>query len=193
MQDLTGQLAEREATFASEAAGLRRLVGMMEEREEQAKAMVDSIEKEWATVGERAERREEALREESERERRRAEDAEKRVDQLEAVMAKLDRGELPVPAGLASMPATPGTPFRMGTPDGLSQGLFGLSPTVALASRAQKTGKTFTEVYADYARLQDEMAKKNAEFEHMELTLSSVLAQIEEHVRTWFKSRSVVH
>lgn len=189
MQDLQGQLAEREATFASEAAGLRRLVALMEDREAEAKQIVENIEREWAAVGERAERREGTLRAEADRERARAEQAEKRVQQLDAILGKLDRGELPIPGGAGSVPATPGTPFRIGTPDGLNQGLFGLSPTVALASKAQKTGKTFTEVYADYARLQDEMARKNAEFEHMELTLTSVLAQIEEYAPTLAQQR----
>ena len=36
IQDLKGQLAEQEATYSSEAAGLRRLITMMEDREAQA-------------------------------------------------------------------------------------------------------------------------------------------------------------
>ena len=63
VQELRGQLAEQEATYSSEAAGLRRLVQMMEEREAQAKSIVDNIEKEWAYVGDRAERLEAVLRE----------------------------------------------------------------------------------------------------------------------------------
>ena len=45
---------------------------MMEEREAQAKAIVDNIEKEWAGIGDRAERREVVLREEIEAQRQRA-------------------------------------------------------------------------------------------------------------------------
>jgi nucleoprotein TPR len=48
VQDLTGQLAEQEATYSSEASGLRRLVSMMEEREKRAKEIVEGIEREWA-------------------------------------------------------------------------------------------------------------------------------------------------
>ncbi len=65
----------------------------------------------------------------------------------------------------------------------MTDGMLGLSPTVAMASRSQRSGKTFTEVYADYVRLQEEYAKKSAEYDHMDRTLSSVLAQIEERVR----------
>ena len=46
--------------------------------------------------------------------------------------------------------------------------------------KMQKSGKTFTEVYADFVRLQDEFAQKCAEYDHMDRTLTAVLAQIEE-------------
>ena len=190
IQDLKGQLAEQEATYSSEAAGLRRLVAMMEEREAQAKAIVDSIEKDFAGVGDRAERREAVLREEIENQKQRAEEAEKRVQELQAVLDRMDRGEFPVPSafvGSISQPGTPArgmsTPARNGTsPDILSSGMIGLSPTVAMASRAQRGGKSFTEVYSDYIKLQDEYARKCAEYDHMDRTLSAVLAQIEERV-----------
>ncbi|KAF9805162.1 hypothetical protein IEO21_09181 [Rhodonia placenta] len=67
-----------------------------------------------------------------------------------------------------------------GTPDLLSDGLIGLSPTVAMASRAQRGGKTFTEVYSDYVRLQEDYARKSEEFDNLEKTMAHVLAQLEE-------------
>ena len=179
VQELTVQLAEQEATYSNEANGLKRLVSMMEDREKQAKEIVENIEQEWATVGEKAERREAILKEETERERKGREDAEKRLEQLESVLEKMGRGELPVPGR-----STPSTPFRTpGYSDSMTDAMMGLSPTVAMASRSQRSGKTFTEVYADYVRLQEEYAKKSAEYDHMDRTLSSVLAQIEERVR----------
>ena len=125
--------------------------------------------------------------------RQRAEAAEKQVADLQKVLDRMDRGEFPVPisgAGeSASAPGTPVrqvpvTPIRNGTPgnDILTSGMMGLSPTVAIASRVQKGGKTFTEVYADYVKLQEEYAKKATEYEHMDRTLTAVLAQIEERV-----------
>ncbi len=60
----------------------------MEDREKQAKEIVENIEQEWATVGEKAERREAILKEETERERKGREDAEKRLEQLETVLKK---------------------------------------------------------------------------------------------------------
>ncbi|KAG7445737.1 uncharacterized protein BT62DRAFT_176907 [Guyanagaster necrorhizus] len=130
VQDLTGQLAEQEATFTQETTSLRRLVVMLEEREKEAKDFVASIEKEWDAVGEKADRRESALRGEVERERKGREDAEKKVERLETVIERMGRGELPVPS------RTPGTP--------------------------------------------EDYAKKSAEYDHMDRTLTEVLAQIEE-------------
>ncbi|KAH9936573.1 uncharacterized protein B0H18DRAFT_974482 [Fomitopsis serialis] len=189
VQMLQGQLAEQEATFSGEAASLKRLVEMMEAREAQAKAIVEGIEQDYAGINERAGRREAALKDEIEEQRQRAEQAERRMEELEAVMERLDRGEFPMPSfssealqGTPRTPArTPGTPSMMnGTPDFLSQSMMGLSPTVAMASRVQRNGKTFTEVYADYVRLQEDYARKSAEFDNMDRTLSAVLAQIEE-------------
>ncbi|KAI6030410.1 hypothetical protein F5J12DRAFT_800153 [Pisolithus orientalis] len=176
VQDFQGKLAEQEAAFSTEVSGLKRLVTIMEEREKQAKDIVESIEHEWAGVGDRAEKREAALRAETEKERRAREEVEKRLEQLEIVLERINRGELPVAGrGATSVPGTPGR-----WQDGAADPMFGLSPTVAMVSRAQKGGKTFTEVYADYVRLEEEYARKCTEYDHMDRTLSEVLAQIEE-------------
>ncbi|KAJ7432792.1 hypothetical protein B0H11DRAFT_2297225 [Mycena galericulata] len=166
VQDLTGQLADQEATYSSEASGLRRLVQMMEERESKAKEIVDNIEREWAGVGEKADRREAALRDLVENEKKAREEAEKRAEQLEEVLERMGRGDLPVPGPRGI--------------DSAVDGMMGLSPTVAMVSKAQRSGKTFTEVYADYVRLQEEFAKKCTEYDRMDQTLSAVLTQIEE-------------
>jgi nucleoprotein TPR len=188
VQDQTGQLAEQEATYSSEAAGLRRLVSMMEERERHAKEIVDGLEQDWAIIGEKAERREMKLKDEIEREEKRADDAEKRVQELERLLRGLDTGDHTlapsistaggVPRTPGSVPSTPARGSVFASPGDL--GMMGLSPTVAMASRAQRSGKTFTEVYAEHVKLQEEYGRKSAEYDHMDRTLQAVLAQIEE-------------
>lgn len=180
VQDLQGRLAEQEAAFTAEVSGLKRLVTIMEEREKQAKDIVENIEREWAGVGDRAEKREAALRAETEKEQRAREEAEKRLEQLETVMERMHRGELPIAGRDTSFPATPGR--ASSSHNYAADAMLGFSPTVAMASRVQKSGKTFTQVYADYVRLEEEYAKKCAEYDHMDRTLSDVLAQIEERV-----------
>ena len=183
VQDLSARIGEQDATYASEVAGLRRLIEMVEAREAQSKAIVENVEQEWAAVNDRADRRESALRDQVEREQLRTEAAEARIEELERVLEKVNHGEFPVPAPGTSAPSTP----ARGPTDTLMQGMMSLSPTVAIASRAQRSGKTFTEVYADHVRLQDEYAKKCAEYDRMDRTLAQVLAQIEERVCFLFR------
>ncbi|KAK7028127.1 Protein mlp1 [Paramarasmius palmivorus] len=173
VEDLRGQLAEQEATYSSEANSLRRLVTMLEEREKQARDIVERIEEEWAGLGEKADHREAELRAEVDRERKAREIAEDKIDKLEKVLEKMGRGELP-------LPGRPETPSRTASGNDENGIMMGLSPTIAMASRVQKSGKGFTEVYAEYVRLQDEYAKKCLEYENMDRTLTAVLAQIEE-------------
>ncbi|TDL22268.1 hypothetical protein BD410DRAFT_789007 [Rickenella mellea] len=167
VQDLTGQLADQEAKYSSETSNLRRLVQMMEEREAQAKALVEGIEKDWDGLGAKAAARERELRNQLNEEQQRVEMLEKQLEDMQLVMEKINRGELPLPSsGERSNRAT--------------SSLMEFSPSLNMISRMQKSGKTFTEVYADYVRLQEELARKNIEYDRMDRTLSDVLAQIEE-------------
>ena len=121
---------------------LRRLIEIVEAREAQSKSTVENVEEEWVTVNERAlaDRCEAALLEQVECERSRTEAAEARVEELERVLEKVNRGEFPVPALRSSLPSTP----ARGSTDILMQGMMDLSPTVVMASRAQRSSKTFT-------------------------------------------------
>lgn len=164
---------------------------MMEEREKQAKDIVENLENEWAGVGQKAELREAALKDEIEKERRGREEAEKRLKNMEAVVEGMGRGDLPIP-GRSSLPGTPlRTPATPGDP--FNDGMLGLSPTIAIASRTQKSGKTFTEVYTDYVKLKDDYAKKVVEYDNMDRTLQAVLAQIQERVRLLCALQTFVH
>jgi nucleoprotein TPR len=49
--------------------------------------------------------------------------------------------------------------------------MMDLSPMVAMASRAQRSSKTFTEVYANHICLQDEQAK-STEYDRMACMLA---------------------
>jgi hypothetical protein len=145
---------------------------MMEDR---SKEIVDNIEKDWADIGERAERREAALRDELDRERRVRDETDKRLEQLQTVMRRMERGELPSPGRGGFMTPSPSTVTVM-------DGIMDLSPTVAMVSKVQRSGMTFTEVYSELVRLQEESDRKSVEYEQMERTLASVLAQIQERV-----------
>ncbi|TFK24987.1 hypothetical protein FA15DRAFT_384092 [Coprinopsis marcescibilis] len=174
IQALTGQIAEQEARYADEANGLKRLIQTLEDRDRHQREVVEGIQSQWAAVGETSERRENSLKDKLEQEAKRREEAEKRVEQLENVLGKMSRGDLQMP----------GTPFRTpGTPGGLAMGEFNeavLSPTVALASRSQRGGKTFTEVYTEYVGLQEENGQLRSKLADMDRTMTAVVAEIEE-------------
>ncbi|EPQ51089.1 hypothetical protein GLOTRDRAFT_66309 [Gloeophyllum trabeum ATCC 11539] len=186
IQELTGALAEQEANYSTEAGTLKRLVKMLEEREQQSKVVVANIERDWAEVGEKTAQRENHLREIIDKERKRAEQAEKRVEELEEAVQRMPRGEQFIPSisapGTPQTPGIPGTPVRGGISNIVSEGSLGWSPSISMAGRMQRSGKTFTEVYADYVQLQEQYAQKCAECEKLDDTVRRALSEIEERV-----------
>ncbi|KAF9077487.1 hypothetical protein BDP27DRAFT_1397327 [Rhodocollybia butyracea] len=175
VQDLTGQLVEQEATYSNEANSLKRLIEMLEERERQAKNIVDTLEREWDGIGEKADARETILKSQIEQEKKGRDEAEGKVARLEKVLERMERGELPIPSRV-------GTPSRRvsGAFDEVHDGMMIISPTIAMASKVQKSGKSFTEVYTDYVRLQDDYEKKVLECSRMEEALLDVSNKIQE-------------
>ncbi|KAH8105802.1 hypothetical protein DFH11DRAFT_1833053 [Phellopilus nigrolimitatus] len=63
-------------------------------------------------------------------------------------------------------------------------GLYGVSPGLAMLNRMQKSGKTFAEVYADYVRVQSELSIKTSGLERMDQALTEVLSELEEKALT---------
>lgn len=175
VHDLNNRLADQEAKYASEAANLKRLVSMMEEREEQSKQFVARIEKEWETLQEKASSAERKLEESLAEEQQRTADIEKELDDLKLVLERVNRGELPLPSS-SSGDMSPSA-------SGSTDGLLNLSPNLAMISKMQKSGKSFTQVYADYVRMQSELTTKTLEIDRLDRTLTEVLAELEERVR----------
>lgn len=178
VQDLTGQLAEQEAIYSTEAKSLRRLVEMLEDRERQTKVILDGIEQQFNEEAEKMEARQAALKAETEKEKKGREAAENRIEQLERVLNKMERGELAIPGRGSAVMSTP----SRRTSGVVDDGVMGLSPTIAMASKVQKSGKSFTEVYTAYVQLQDDYDKKCVEYARMEEALASTIAQVEERV-----------
>ena len=77
-----------------EVEGLKRLVGVMERREEVARDVVKRIEKDWEVVGEKAEQRERELLREVDRERRGVEEVDAELEEMESVLERINPGEL---------------------------------------------------------------------------------------------------
>ncbi|KAG8753074.1 hypothetical protein FRC12_011679, partial [Ceratobasidium sp. 428] len=200
LSHVQGDAGAERAQAKAQAEARERLVKLLEERNEEAVKRVREVEGEYEAVIERADRRERKL--EAERDTATA-----RVEELEGVVRGFVAGEFAPGAdisislgnttmtgagapgtpgfGTPSRPGAPGTPRNLGTP-----GPFGtpnpfatpslLSPTAQLASRTQRGGKSYTEVYADYVRMSDELNKQKLETRRLEECLAGILRDIEE-------------
>ncbi|KAL5524681.1 MLP1_8 [Sanghuangporus sanghuang] len=168
VQDLQNQLADQEAKYSSEAANLRRLIQMLEERENQTKELVAGIEKDWEGLGQKAAENEQKLHEALEAEQQRTKELEEELEELRSVLNRINSGELPIPSAAQA------------SPNVSADSLFNFSPNISMINRMQKSGKTFTEVYAEYVRMQGELAKKQRDMENLDRTLGGVLAELEE-------------
>ncbi|CAE6498266.1 unnamed protein product [Rhizoctonia solani] len=192
LAQVQGDAGAERAQAKAQADARERLIALLEERNEEAVKRVREVEGEYEAVLERAERREHKL--EAERDK-----AQARAEELEGVVRGFASGEF-APVADASMsignisvgPGIPGTP-RAGTPSGVlpatprnlgTPNPFAtpslLSPTAQLASRTQKGGKSYTEVYADYVRMSDELSKQKLETRRLEECLAGILRDIEE-------------
>ena len=91
-------------------------------------------------------------------------------DETTSVLDRVNSGELPILSATQT------------SPNVSSDILFGLSPNISMINRMQKSGKTFTEVYAEYVKMQGEIANKQRNIDHLQSSLSGVLAELEEAV-----------
>ncbi|CAE6443155.1 unnamed protein product [Rhizoctonia solani] len=187
-----GDAGAERAQAKAQADARERLITLLEERNQEAVKRVREVEGEYEAVLERAERREHKL--EAERDK-----AQARAEELEGVVRGFMAGEFAPGADISMSigntsigPGIPGTP-RAGTPGGMipstprnlgTPNPFAtpslLSPTAQLASRSQKGGKSYTEVYADYVRMSDELSKQKLETRRLEECLAGILRDIEE-------------
>lgn len=167
------RIADQTASYRSEASSQARLIDLLEKRNEQSRARVEEVESEWENMVKTASEREDALNAAVEREKSRA-------DRLEAVVEDLraTRGALDAPMAFSTNDADDNLPG----PSSQANTSFSLSPAAGVAARLQKTGKSFTEVYAEYVTTQEELVKSQAERRRLEELLSQVLADLEERV-----------
>ncbi|GAA5906296.1 hypothetical protein JCM6882_002695 [Rhodosporidiobolus microsporus] len=162
--------AANEQAFATEMGSMRRLVEMMELREEERRKRVDEVEKALEEERGALVEREEELRDQLLTERERADSLEARNAELREA---LERG---VPAsgsgGAGLAPDSPGS----------TASAFALSPSAQRAAAAQKPGqgRSYAEVYREYIRMEEELARERAETKRLGECLAQILGDIEE-------------
>ncbi|KAG8887935.1 hypothetical protein FRC00_000218, partial [Tulasnella sp. 408] len=191
INNLKVDLADQESKFRSELATQKRLVTLLESRNEEASQRVQEVDAEWEKMVKTADEREAELAEKLERERQKVDALEGRVDELRTVIDRMGSGELPLPseserAGYVSVPGTPAAQMLGSSVNGTMI----LSPTANLATKFQKTGMSFTEVYAQYVRQSAELAAEKQENARLSECLAQILADIEERAPTLQEQRN---
>ncbi|BGP43630.1 Protein mlp1 [Rhodotorula kratochvilovae] len=178
--DTLGELAaareERgasEAAFVTEMASMRRLVDLMEKREDERKKRVDDVER--ALEDERAalQEREAELADQLLQERERADALDARVAELREA---LERGN----AAANGLGAFVRDDSPAGSVASAGGSAFALSPSAQRAVRGQKSGRSYAEIYGEYIRMEEELAHERAETKRLGECLAQILGDIEE-------------
>lgn len=178
VEALQGEISQQAASFRAESETQKRLAELMDRRNEDSRRRVEEIEREWDTVLAKAAENENKLKDELARERKRGEDLETRLEELRAATERFGPANdmLSTPGALRFATPGPGTPGVSGSPG------FILSPTASLATKLQRSGRSYTEVYADYVKMGDELTKQKEENRRLSSALAQILADIEERV-----------
>jgi nucleoprotein TPR len=167
VSDLSSQIAASEASFKAEIETQKRLVDLLERRDQEGRRRLEEVEREWEERRTELEEGETRWAEDLERERARGDELERRVEEMRSFAERVTAGG--AVAGGEESPLGGLPPFT-------------LSPSATLASKLQKSGRSYTEVYVDYVRVQDELAKERAESKRLGECLAQILGDIEERV-----------
>ncbi|QRW27003.1 Nucleoprotein TPR [Rhizoctonia solani] len=154
LAQVQGDAGAERAQAKAQADARERLIALLEERNEEAVKRVREVEGEYEAVLERAERREHKL--EAERDK-----AQARAEELDGVVRGFMAGE-----------------FAPGADVSMSVGNTSIGP--GIPGTHELGGKSYTEVYADYVRMSDELSKQKLETRRLEECLAGILRDIEE-------------
>jgi len=169
-RELQLEAAEASRTFQEELQAYKQVLEQHERMSTETKARIHEIEREETALRETLLNREAALINQAARERERSSSLQSKVEELEGIIHKMQSGDLPIP-GTPNAPGTPG-------PDGS----LILSPTASVVARLQRGGRSITEVYADYVRIQKELQQEKQEKHRLETTLNDIFNEIQDRV-----------
>ncbi|BGP27784.1 nucleoprotein TPR [Rhodotorula toruloides] len=173
LANIRGELASSENQFATEMSSMRRLVDLMEKREEERKKRVEDVEKALEEEMGALQEKEEELKDQLLQERERADSLESRNAELREA---LERGNsFTFANGVRDSSVAPGSPGGS-----VASGSFALSPSAQLAVRGQKSGRSYAEIYGEYIKMEEELARERAETKRLGEVLTQILGDIEE-------------
>lgn len=177
-RDLQSNETVNNRAFQEEMQICKDLLAQYEKIANEAKARVEDIENEEETIRSELAKREETLLAQTERERERAQAAERKVEELEEVLQRMQTGEFSITDASFTRARTPMSPGSANP--NVSFGSLMLSPTASIVSKFQRGGKSITEVYAEYVRLQKELQQAKQENARLEVTLKDIFNEIQD-------------
>lgn len=190
--DLRQRLVEQEGAFKSEMATQQRLSGLVEQQKGNAERRLRDVEDQWENILGEYRDREESLREEVAREQELRSQIMHEKDDIQQALDRLaesvgidthnnGNGSASINANVndGDMNGAPSTPLRA-TAHFSEPSASMMSPTAALASKVQKSGKSFTQVYAELARAQEELRREKLECNRLGNVLEQVMADLQE-------------
>lgn len=184
--ELRQRLVEQEGAFASEMSTQQRLNNLMEQAKESAETRMAEVEEQWEAILEQHREKEDALRSEIFEGKQLHEDVEREKQELQMALDRLAESIGIETNNNGDMMSNDGVEISMrsSTPNRSFMSLSGaptlMSPTAALASRVQKSGKSFTQVYAELARTQEELRRERLESHRIGGVLEQVMADLQE-------------
>ena len=174
--ELRAELAQQTTSFRAESETQKRLAELMDRRNEESRRRLEEIEQEWDAMVAKTTNTEARLKEQLSKERQRSDDLETRLEELRLVTDTLRSVDIGTPGAPRSSTPTPGTPRSVGSNS------FFLSPAANLAIKLQKSGRSYTEIYADYVKVNEELVAQKEETRRLESALAQILTDIEERV-----------
>ncbi|KAI9594712.1 hypothetical protein BDF19DRAFT_107293 [Syncephalis fuscata] len=179
-RDLEQQQAETDAAFKTEMEAQRRVCELWESGQREARERVEQLEGLMLEMRAAVDRAEERCRL---AELQEAETQKELGQQLETQTTELDR----LKEELHTVNELLGNRESLQAPNADASVI--LSPTAAAVSRMQKSGKTFTQIYSDYIRVQEELTAEQRENQRITESLTGILREIDERAPLLQKQR----
>ncbi|CEH16539.1 Uncharacterized conserved coiled-coil protein [Ceraceosorus bombacis] len=184
LADTTARAGSQEEAFRAESATQQRLISLLERRAEDADRRAKNVEDEWEDVLSRARDLEQVARDEAREEADARRRAESQVSELQEALDRLAEGvgiNLDSDALRRESSAGPQGSERSFANSALGASFSSsFSPTAALASKVQRSGKSFSAVYSDLVRTQEELRRERAEVVRLGTVLEQVMADLED-------------
>ena len=190
IEELQTRLASQEESFAAEAATQAKLQELLQKRAEDAQKREQELNDHWQDAMRQFKEREEAIREEVLLERKAREEAEQEKQDVQVALDRLaesvgietdpanrsiDTGDAPaINRAAFSRASTPGGRL---TSVGLNPSI-NMSPTAALASKLQRSGMSFTQIYTELARTQEELRRERLETQRLGQVLENMFEDL---------------